>query len=268
MSEWPASRWVVEDRLDLLLDDVHEAHIHIVGGDVAVKAGDCPCSLEVERLEGEPLVVAMADGVVEVRYEHPIRRHGWEQDRALVGLTVPPRTDVVVVTASADVVVSGLMAEASIRSASGSVVLDRIGGRAHVRTASGDVEARDLTASLRCQTVSGDLTVAHGATPSISAHTVSGSELLDLEPQEGGEYELATVSGGVALRLGEDPRTRVDIRSLSGRIDSAFDLASHRGERGPVGRRVVGDIGDAHADLVVRTVSGDVSLLRPAAVAR
>jgi hypothetical protein len=85
--------------------------------------------------------------------------------------------------------------------------------------------------------------------------------LVDLEPRTGGEYELATVSGKVVLRVGDDAGVRVDARSVSGRIDDAYDLEPVR--RGPVGRAVAGAIGDARADLTVRTVSGNIAVLRP-----
>ena len=100
----------------------------------------------------------------------------------------------------------------------------------------------------------------------MSARTISGALLLDIDLRPGGEYELATVSGRVALKLEDDPSVRVDVRSLSGRIDSAFDLENTR--RGPVGRRLSGAVGRGEADLTVRTVSGNVALLRPVGAAR
>lgn len=257
--------WRVEDRLDTLLEGVREAHVHIVGGEVAIQAGDCPSFLEVERLEGDAPVVEIVDGVVEVRYERPWPGASFGNDRCLVGLSVPPGTDVVVVTASAGAVLSGLVGEVSVRTASGDVVLDRLGGRVRVRTASGEIDAREPMGSLRCETVSGELNVASGSSASISARTVSGALLFDVEPQPGGEYELTTVSGAVTMRLGADPGARVDVRSVSGRLDSAFDLPSQT--RGAGGRRMAGDIGNARADVIVRTVSGNVALVRPMAVA-
>ena len=270
------NRWRVDDRFDLLLEGVREAHVHIVGGEVGIKAGDCPSFVEVERVDGDAPIVEFADGVLEVRYDQPRRGLAWTGDRAVVGLTVPPATDVVVVTASAGVAAAGLVGEGSVRTASGDVVLDRIGGRVQARTASGEIDAREPSGALRCETVSGELTVARGSAPSISARSVSGSIVMDVAVQPGGEYELSTVSGDVALRLGDDPGARVDIRSVSGRIDSAFDDddGEHAGARRAGSgrwshgmRHVVREIGDARADVVVRTVSGNVALVRPLAVA-
>ena len=257
--------WTVEDRLDTLLDGVRECHVHIVGGEVAIAAGDCPSALEVERLAGEPPVVEVSDGVVEVRYDTPPGLPPFRR-AAAVGLTVPPTTDVIVVTVSAEVIVAGLVGETSLTTASGSIALDGVGGRVRVRTASGEVGVRSPMASLRCETVSGDVTVADGHSPAVSARTISGALLLDVDLRPGGEYELATVSGRVALRLEDEPSVRVDVRSLSGRIESAFELEG--GGRGPGGRRLSGAVGRGEADLTVRTVSGNVALLRPMAAAR
>src|SRR3954447_2878463 len=256
--------WTVEDRLDTLLEGVRECHVHIVGGEVAIAAGDCPSALEVERVEGDAPIVEVTDGVVEIRYDRRMGL-GMPRTRALVGMTVPPTTDVIVVTVSADVIVAGLVGESSLTTASGDITLDGVAGRMRVRTASGEINARSPMASLRCESVSGDVTVANGRSPAVSARTVSGALMLDAELSPGGEYELATVSGPVALRL-EQPSVRVDARSLSGRIESAFDL-EHR-QRGPVGRRLTGSVGGGEADLTVRTVSGNIALLRPMVAAR
>ena len=256
--------WTVDDRLDTLLEGVRECHVRIVGGEVTIAAGDCPSALEVERLEGDRPVVEIIDGVVEVRYDRPVSLHG-PRNRAVVGMTVPPTTDAMVVTVSAGVVVAGLAGESCVTTASGDVTLDGLAGRVRVRTASGQVDVRAPIAALRCETVSGDVTVARGRSAAVSARTVSGALLLDVDLQPGGEYELATVSGGVALRLGQ-PSARLDVQSLSGRIDSAFDLPLTR--RGPVGRRLTGKVGAGEADLTVRTVSGRVALLRPMEAAR
>src|SRR3954452_7091728 len=125
--------WTVEDRLDTTLEGVRECHVHVAGGEVAIAAGDCPSTLEVERVDGDAPIVEVTDGVVEIRYNTPL---GFPlgRRRVLVGLAVPPTTDIIVVTASAPVVVASMVGEASLTTASGSVTLDGVGGRVRVRT--------------------------------------------------------------------------------------------------------------------------------------
>lgn len=256
-------RWDVDDRLETVLDGVREAHIRVVAGEVRVAAGDCPSHLLVERVDGTPVVVEVIDEVLHV--DHQTERCGAHRHTptAFVRLTVPASSDLVVNTASAAVLLAGMAGETSVRTASGDVVLDRPGGRVRARTASGDIAGRQASATLRCETVSGDLTLASGTPPAVSAKTVSGSVLLDMVLQPAGEYELASVSGDVALHLPADAGAMVDVRSLSGRLDSTFDDGQLRSERiGPVGRQLRGQVGSGEADLSVRTVSGDVALLR------
>jgi DUF4097 and DUF4098 domain-containing protein YvlB len=254
--------WVVDDVLRTVLEGVREVHVNVHAGEVAVRAGDCPSHLEVERLRGEPPVVEITDEVVEVRYP-PSWTHWACGGVATVELTVPAPTDVTVRTVSGTVLLGGLLAEASVRTLSGDVVLDRPGGRVRVRTASGGLEVREPTASLRYNTLSGDVAIASSLSPAISGRTVSGEVVLDFVPQPAGEYELATVSGDVALRIPDDASIRVDARTLSGTLQAGFELEMQRRR---VGRTMVGEIGAGHADLAVRTVSGDVAVLRPALV--
>ena len=242
--------WMVEDRLTTRLEGAREAHVHVEAGEVSVTAGDCPSSLDVERVSGDPIAVDLTDGVLQVRYDRS-SRWGCTRNRALVGLVVPAGTDVVVGSTSASVVIGGLGGDTSVRTLSGDVVLDRVGGGARVRSASGDLEAREPSGTLRYETVSGDLTVVAGSVSGLSARTVSGHVLADLEARVGGEYEVATISGRVVVRVGGDGGMRVDARSLSGRIKTG--LAEHDD--------------DAVADLSVRTVSGDISVLQPVGVA-
>lgn len=254
-------RWDVDDHLETVLDGVREAHIRVVAGEVRVAAGDCPSHLLVERLGGAPLIVEVTDGMVEIEHGTEGRWPQGSTPQAFVRLTVPASADVAVTTASASVLLAGMVGETSIRTASGDVVLERTGGNVRARTASGDIAGRQATATLRCETVSGDLTLASGAPPAISAKTVSGAVLLDVTLQPAGEYELASVSGDVALRLDDDAGARVDARSVSGRLDSAFQQL-HPERRSPVGRSLCGQVGAGDADLSVRTVSGDIALLR------
>jgi DUF4097 and DUF4098 domain-containing protein YvlB len=256
--------WTVDDSLGTVLEGVRELHVHLDAGEVAIAAGDCPSHLEIERLRGEPVLVDLADGVLDIRYERSLLSAALSRNKARVEVTVPARTDVMVRTASASVVAAGLVSETSLRTASGEVTLDRTAGRLHVRTASGDIDGREVLGSLHTETASGDLTIVAGRPEALSAKTASGRIVVDLELVPGGEYELATASGAVVVRLPDDASANVDVRTLSGRLDSAFDLG--RGHTGHVGRQLVGALGDGESDLTVRTISGRVAVLRPTRV--
>jgi hypothetical protein len=165
------SEWRLEDVLETDLDDVREAVIRIVAGDVAVTAADAAARLEVRRDDGPPVEVVLRDGVLTVSQpEHRgsiLERtiatiSGSRRTRATVALTVPQRTRVEVMTVSGTVALRtdadpSLLVDA--QSLSGDVVSDfDLGwedtrpGRRRIRRRLGDGGAR-----LHVKTVSGDL---------------------------------------------------------------------------------------------------------------
>jgi DUF4097 and DUF4098 domain-containing protein YvlB len=144
---------------------------------------------------------------------------------------------------------------------SGRVTLDGLDGAISARTVSGDVETVALTGSLRFETVSGALAVAGGGhCREVTAKTVSGDMALDLALDGGGAIALDTVSGDVVVRLLADTGAAVDAVSTSGDLRSGFDGVSS--SRAPGQRRLSGRIGDGNGSVRVRSVTGDVTLLR------
>ena len=79
----------------------------------------------------------------------------------------------------------------------------------------------------------------------------------------GGDLDFHTVSGDITLRLPADFSADVDFSSLSGDLDTDFDMEiRNRHERRWVGSKVEGKIGGGGRDLSFHTISGDVELRR------
>jgi DUF4097 and DUF4098 domain-containing protein YvlB len=182
------------------------------------------------------------------------RRH-----RCTVTITAPPESVVDVTTVSAPVVVSGIKSGTKVKTVSGDVVLSSLGSRVDVKTVSGDVEAKAINAELKLKSVSGDLSVVDGACRRVDAKAVSGEVTLDLDLDPSGIYDITTVSGGVSIRTSAEPNLRVDAKSVSGDVVSDFGLDW----TARPGRRELSDtIGTGGARLHVKTVSGDLRVVR------
>lgn len=125
---------------------------------------------------------------------------------------------------------------------------------------SGDVEARDLRGDVTASSVSGDVHVS--TTGVAEAHTVSGSLDILMGSLDWTRLDFRTVSGDITLRLPESLSTDIAFESLSGDLDTDFDLRLEgRRSRRWVGSRVRGTIGDGGGrSLTLETVSGDVRL--------
>lgn len=261
------TRWSVEDVLAVDLDDVREADLGIVAGDVAITAADEPAHLEVERTSGPPVDVELVDG--RLRIHHPKREGllelidrvaGSGKPEASAVLVVPAETRLHAKTVSAPVLVSGLDARTSVNTVSGGLTLKDLADEVEVKTVSGDVEAKGLRADLKAKTVSGTVALVDGACRWVRVKSVSGDVLLDLDLDPSGVYDLGTVSGDVALRTGADPSVVVEAQSVSGAVVSDFGLDWD--ELRP-GRRVLRRrVGSGEARLAVKTVSGDLRLVR------
>ena len=161
--------------------------------------------------------------------------------------------DVRVKTASGEVEVEDVDGRATIQSASGDVELARVTGLLEVHSASGDVSVGRALGGLKANLVSGDLSVREAA-GDVDVNTVSGDQRL--ESVAGSSITLEAVSGDVEVAIARGANVWLDVKSLSG--DTASDLLP--GDGAPADDAPV-------VELRVKTVSGDVSIRRAAAVA-
>jgi hypothetical protein len=136
------------------------------------------------------------------------------------------------------------------------------------RIVAGDVNATALRSAVDVATVSGDVEVS--TTGTARASTVSGDVQATFGETDGEDMDFASVSGDVTLRLAGNVGAEVSAHTLSGEIDSDFDLRV-RGEgedddgksfRIDIGSQASGTIGRGGPKLSVNTVSGNIRLER------
>jgi hypothetical protein len=187
-----------------------------------------------------------------------------------VRIRCPEGAELDCTTAAANLKASGRLGDVEVKSASGDVSVDAVGAL-RVQSASGDVRAGGVDGEARIQTVSGDVRLGP-VTGQISATLVSG----DFQADEGqsdvavktvsgdqrvgavrqGQIRLQSVSGDVQLGVRPGTRLQIDASSTSGDISSEFDVTDRPSEH-PSG---------LEARLQVKTVSGDVNIVRAAPV--
>ena len=142
----PTSEWSIETPTSLEFDDVTGLRVRLIAGSVAVLATTGKPTLEVSSIEGDPLNVTLADGVLTVAHENL----SWEgllkwlrpqRHSATVTVSVPRKCASQVGVVSATAVMSGMGARASVKSVSGGITLDGVTGDVDANTVSGAVEA-------------------------------------------------------------------------------------------------------------------------------
>ncbi len=247
---------------------VTELHVRIVNGTVNVVGTDeGSARLEVTEIDGPPLVVTHKDGSLTVAYDDLpwkgflkwLDRKGWRRS-AVVSLAVPAQTRVEVGVVGAAAVVSGIRGPAAVKGVAGDTTLVALSGPVRADTVSGSVEAQSVTGDLRFASVSGDLTVVEGAGSAVRADTVSGSMIVDLDPDGPTDVKLTSVSGEIAIRLPDPADAEVEANTASGAISNAFGGLRVQGQWGA--HTLTGRLGSGSGRLRATTVSGSIALLR------
>ncbi|MCZ0986980.1 DUF4097 family beta strand repeat-containing protein [Streptomyces diastatochromogenes] len=263
------SEWSVAEPQKLTFDtQVSDLHVRIVNGTVNVVGTDeGSARLEVSAIEGPPLTVTQEGGTLTVAYEDLpwkgflkwLDRKGWRRS-AVVSLAVPADTRVEVGVVGAGAVVSGLSGPSVIKGVNGDTTLVGLSGTVRADTVSGNLEAQAVTGDLRFNSISGDLTVVEGSGPSVRADSVSGSMIIDLDPDGPTDVRLTSVSGEIAIRLPHPADADVEANTASGTISNAFDGLRVHGQWGA--HKITGRLGAGNGKLRATTVSGSIALLR------
>lgn len=264
------SEWSVAEPQKLTFDaPVKTLHVRVVNGTVNVVGTDeVSARLEVSEIEGPPLTVTQADGVLTVAYDDLpwkgflkwLDRKGWRRS-AVVSLAVPAGTRVEVGVVGAGAVVSGIEGSTEVKGVTGDTTLVGLSGRVRADTVSGSLEAQGTTGDLRFNSVSGDLTVFEGAGASVRADSVSGSMIVDIDPVgTPTDIGLTSVSGEIVIRLPHPTDTDVEANTASGSVSNAFEDLRVSGQWGA--KKITGRLGSGSGKLKATTVSGSIALLR------
>ena len=185
-------------------------------------------------------------------------------------IVCPPGTDLDLAGGSTDLRSDGELGEVSVRTASGDIRLESVRGDLQVKTASGDISVDTISSQASLVTVSGDLGVER-VDASLTARAVSGDVTIggisgplalsttsgdvDIKSVAGGDVRVQTVSGDVRVGIAPGTRTWIDAASVSGRLESELGLD----------QEPAAETEEAVIPVHVKTVSGDVSIVRAAA---
>ena len=163
-------------------------------------------------------------------------------------------------TASGDVKLGSVRRKLQVKTASGDVVVGVIEAEGTVNTVSGDIGVERVDGSLVARAVSGDARIATVRGP-LTLSTTSGDARI--ESVEAGEVHFQTVSGDVRIGVGRGTRVWIDATSVSGDLESELGLADQ--EPADEEQTEPDAAPAAVVPLQIKTVSGDVSIVRAAA---
>ena len=240
--------------------------LRVPAGEVRIVGTDSADAVVRERNGrdlGERFEIGARDGVLELVARQrfgitiSIDNHVWGRGTPSLDVEVPARADVIVHTASADIVTSGHLGEKEYRTASGDLVFDACAGEIDLDAVSGDVRVDAIgSLDLHGKTISGDLRIRAPRLDRFDLATTSGDVWLDAELAGKGPFSLKSISGDVLLV--SRGSFQIEAQSITGDLSS--EVPSRR-ESFP-GKKVL-SVGRAGPILNFKSVSGDLRVVEP-----
>lgn len=237
--------------------------IHGIDGAIELRASDGPTvrlrgtgrrpledDYRVVRDAGELRVEAIGLDGIGLRWFRMDRTQGLE-------LEVPHDAVVRVATASGAIRAHGLHGEQRYRTVSGDIRLTGAGGHLVLDGVSGDVEIRaDARIDLEARVVSADIEASAPVFGIVRVKTTSGDLRLLGSLLDGGDHQVETISGDIAIAA-TGPIV-VEGRTVSGDLRTGLP---HRSAGGP-GRRTL-HVGEGGPRIGFRSISGGLTVLGP-----
>jgi len=149
----------------------------------------------------------------------------------------------------------------TIRSVSGTVQVSDISGRLVVENISGSMEIKGVNGIVSATATNGNVVVTN-ITGIVTASSISGNVDVLFNRIEGiGDMKFTSISGNVTVRAPASLDASISISTLSGTLKTDFPIEIQQRRYMP-GSSARGRLGSGTQNIVIRSVSGRVSLLK------
>ena len=155
--------------------------------------------------------------------------------------------------------VTGSPRELTVEAMDGAIVVEGAPPWARLKTASGDITLGAGSEDAAVTTVSGDIRVA-GRYERLRISSVTGPVAFNGDLVRGGSLDVDTHSGTIDLRFSPKLSADIDVATISGRIENAFNKRAPIAGREGRGQELGFTAGNGGARVYVRSFKGNVKL--------
>ncbi len=156
---------------------------------------------------------------------------------AEIEVTVPVQTIVELRTSNGGIEIYGIERSGTLRTSNGKIVMENVKGDFDADTSNGSITVSTMEGTVKLETSNGRINFTGELTP-------------------GGINEMKTSNGSITVSLEGEPSVELDASTSNGSVSSKLPiLASSTGDH-----HLAGSIGNAEAELNIRTSNGSVTV--------
>ena len=165
--------------------------------------------------------------------------------------------NVEVKTTSGNTIVNDVQGDFIWSSTSGELDMANLVGDLDLHTVSGDISGSEVNGEIKANSVSGGINLRNSQGNLAYLRTTSGNIRAELEAiNSTSDMSLSTISGDIILYLPADAAFYLDINTISGDINTRFEVLIDGSDE----RKLQGTVGGGGINININTVSGDISL--------
>ena len=218
---------------------------------------------------------------VDIRVEIKKGKHRRVDDTDLE-IWLPQKSEIMVITVSADIEVEDVHGEQHLESVSGRVDtqiwendlevrsisgdVDVVGhghaGLVTVNLISGDAEIENVSGEIEIQSVSGDLDLEMGDIVEARIRSTTGDMELSGKLAKDARVDVESINGDAIIILDGSVSAEIEIETFNGDIDNCFGPKARRTSKYAPGRELSFTAGDGNGEIRIKTLNGDVTLCK------
>ena len=214
---------------------------------------------------------------VEIEKGRNRRVHGTDLE-----IWLPRKSEIQVITVSADIEVGNVHGKQRLESVSGTVdtqiwdsdlYVRSISGDANVtghghagmvtiNLVSGDADIENVSGKIEVQSVSGDLDLELGDINDVRVRSTTGDMEVSGKLAKGARVMIESINGDAILMFHGPVSAEIEIETHNGDIDNWFGPDARRTSKYAPGRELSFTAGDGNGDIRIKTLNGDVTLCK------
>lgn len=214
---------------------------------------------------------------VEIEKGRNRRVHGTDLE-----IWLPRKSEIQVITVSADIEVGDVRGKQRLESVSGTVdtqiwdndlYVRSISGNANVtghgqasmvtiNLVSGDADIENVSGKIEVQSVSGDLDLELGDIDDVRVRSTTGDMEVSGKLAKGARVMIESINGDAILMFHGRVSAEIEIETFNGDIDNCFGPDARRTSKYAPGRELSFTAGDGNGEIRIKTLNGDVTLCK------